>query len=82
MLFRSLILENRSWQLWDMPRLSMYIQRQEEWSLSHKQACRDLGVDPVQLRRWKKDVDKIRSLYKGSRKGKVSYSAQFPEMEA
>jgi transposase-like protein len=50
--------------------------------ISHKQACRDLGVDPVQLRRWKKDVDKIRSLYKGSRKGKVSHSAQFPEMEA
>ena len=49
--------------------------------ISHKQACRDLGVDPVQLHRWKKDVDKIRSLYKGSRKGKVSHPAQFPEME-
>ena len=27
------------------------------------------------------DVDKIRSLHKGSRKGIVSYAAQFPEME-
>jgi hypothetical protein len=49
--------------------------------ISHKQACRDLGVDPVQLRRWKKDVDKIRSLHKGSRKGKLSHPAQFPVLE-
>jgi hypothetical protein len=49
--------------------------------ISHKQACRDLGIDPVQLRRWKKDIDKIRSLHKGSRKGIVSHSAQFLEME-
>jgi hypothetical protein len=39
--------------------------------ISHKQACRDLGVDPVQLQRWKKDIDKISSLHKGSRKGKL-----------
>ena len=56
-------------------------QKGEMVPISHKQACRDLGVDPVQLRRWKKDIDKIRSLHKGSRKGKVSHSAQFPEME-
>ena len=49
--------------------------------ISHKQACRDLGIDPVQLRRWKKDINKIRSQYKGSRTGKVSHPAQFPEME-
>jgi hypothetical protein len=49
--------------------------------ISHKQACRDLGLDPVQLRRWKKDVDKIRSLHKGSRKGKVSHPAQYPVLE-
>jgi hypothetical protein len=42
---------------------------------SHKQACRDLGLDPVQLRRWKKDIDKIHSLRKGSRKGKLSHPA-------
>ena len=49
--------------------------------ISHKQASRDLGIQPIQLRKWKKDVDKIRSLHKGSRKGKVSHPAQFPEME-
>ena len=49
--------------------------------ISHKQACRDLGLDPVQLRRWIKDVDKIRSLQKGSRKGKLSHPAQFPVLE-
>ena len=30
--------------------------------ISHKQACRDLGLDPVQLYRWKKDINKIHSL--------------------
>jgi hypothetical protein len=49
--------------------------------ISHKQASRVLGVQLVQLRKWKKDVDKIRSLHKGSRKGKVSHPAQFPKME-
>jgi hypothetical protein len=49
--------------------------------ISHKQASRDLGIQPIQLRKWKKDVDKIRSLHKGSRKGKLSHPAQFPEME-
>jgi transposase-like protein len=49
--------------------------------ISHKHASRDLGIQPIQLRKWKKDVDKIRSLHKGSRKGKVSHPAQFPEME-
>jgi hypothetical protein len=49
--------------------------------ISHKQASRDLGIQPIQLRKWKKDVDKIRSLYKGSRKGKVSHPAHFPVLE-
>ena len=49
--------------------------------ISHKQACRDLGLDPVQLRRWKEDIDKIRSLHKGSRKGKLSHPAQYPVLE-
>jgi transposase-like protein len=49
--------------------------------ISHKQACRDLGIDPAQLQRWKKDVDKIRSLHKGSRKGKLSHPAQYPVLE-
>jgi hypothetical protein len=49
--------------------------------ISHKQACRDLGIKPCQLRQWQKNIDKIRSLHKGSRKGKVSHPAQFPEME-
>jgi hypothetical protein len=56
-------------------------QKGEMVLISHKQACRDLGVQPIQLRKWKKNVDKIRSLHKGSRKGKVSHPAQFPEME-
>ena len=49
--------------------------------ISYKQACRDLGLDPVQLRRWKEDIDKIRSLHKGSRKGKLSHPAQYPVLE-
>ena len=49
--------------------------------ISHKQACRDLGLDPVQLRRWQKDVDKIRSLQRGSRKGNLSHPAQFSVLE-
>jgi transposase-like protein len=57
-------------------------QKGEMVPISHKQACRDLGIDPVQLRRWKKDIDKIRSQYKGSRTGKVSHPAQYPEMES
>jgi transposase-like protein len=49
--------------------------------ISHKQACKDLGLDPVQLRRWKKDVDKIRSLTKGSRRGTLTHTAHFPVLE-
>ena len=56
-------------------------QKGEMVPISHKQACKDLGVDPVQLRRWKKDVDKIRSLHKGSRKGKLFHPAQYPVLE-
>ena len=56
-------------------------QKGEMVLISHKQACRDLGIKPCQLRQWQKDIDKIRSLYKGSRKGKVSHPAQFPELE-
>jgi hypothetical protein len=49
--------------------------------ISHKQASRDLGIQSVQLRRWKKDVDKIRSLQKRCRKGKLFHPAQFPVLE-
>jgi hypothetical protein len=49
--------------------------------ISHKQACRDLGIQLIQLRKWQKNVNKIRSLRKGSRKGKLSQPAQFPEIE-
>jgi transposase-like protein len=56
-------------------------QKGEMVLISHKQACRDLGIQPIQLRKWIKDIDKIRSLHKGSRKGKLSQPAQFPEME-
>jgi hypothetical protein len=50
-------------------------------SISHKQAYGDLGVQPCQLREWQKDIDKIRSLQKGTRKGKLSHPAQFPVLE-
>ena len=49
--------------------------------ISHKQASRDLGIQPVQLRKWIKDSDKIRSLHKGSRKGKLFHPAQYPVLE-
>ena len=39
-------------------------QKGEMVPILHKQACRDLGIDPVQLHRQKKDIDKIRSLHK------------------
>jgi hypothetical protein len=60
--------------VWDLKTEQMVL-------ISHKQACRDLGLDPVQVRRWQKDVDKIRSLQRGSRKGKLSHPAQFPVLE-
>jgi transposase-like protein len=50
--------------------------------ISHKQACRDLGLKPVQLRDWKKNIDKIRSLQsKGSRRGTLTHTAHFPVLE-
>ena len=49
--------------------------------ISYKQACRDLGIKPCQLRQWQKNIDKIRSLHKGSRKGKLSHPAQYPVLE-
>jgi hypothetical protein len=60
--------------VWDLKKEQMVL-------ISHKQACRDLGLDPVQLRRWKKDTDKIRSLQKGSSKGILTHLAQFPVLE-
>jgi transposase-like protein len=61
-------------RVWDSKKEQMVL-------ISHKQACRDLGLDPVQLRRWQKDVDKIRSLFKGSRRGKLTHAAHFPILE-
>jgi hypothetical protein len=49
--------------------------------ISHKQACRDLGLQPIILRRWKKDANKIRELRKGQRKGKLTHPCNFPVME-
>jgi hypothetical protein len=56
-------------------------QKGEMVLISHKQACKDLGIQPIQLRKWQKDIDKIRSLHKGSRKGKLSHPAQYPVLE-
>ncbi|KIM92526.1 hypothetical protein OIDMADRAFT_62504 [Oidiodendron maius Zn] len=50
-------------------------QKGEMVPISHKQARRGLGVDPVRLRDWKKNVDKIRSLSKGSRRGTLTHAA-------
>jgi hypothetical protein len=49
--------------------------------ISHRQACRDLGLDPVQLYRWKNNINKIHSLQKGTRKAILNHSAQFPVLE-
>lgn len=49
--------------------------------ISHKQACRDLNLEPIVLRRWKKDINKIHMLRKGQRKGKLSHPCAFPAME-
>ena len=49
--------------------------------ISYKQVYRDLGIQPIQLRKWQKDIDKMHSLYKGSRKGKLSHPAQYPVLE-
>jgi hypothetical protein len=56
-------------------------QKGEMVPISYRQASRDLGIQPTQLRKWKKDVDKIRSLHKECRKGELSHPAQFPELE-
>jgi transposase-like protein len=57
-------------------------QKGEIVPISHKQACRDLGLKPVQLRDWKKNIDKIRSVQsKGSRRGTLTHTAQFPVLE-
>ena len=56
-------------------------QKGEMVPISYRQASRDLGIQPTQLRKWKKDVDKIRSLHKGCRKGELSHPAQFPKLE-
>jgi transposase-like protein len=57
-------------------------QKGEMVPISHKQACRDLGLKPVQLRDWKKNIDKIRSLQsKGSRRSTLTHTAQFPVLE-
>jgi hypothetical protein len=61
-------------QVWDSKKEQIVL-------ISHKQACRDLGLDAAQLRRWQKDVDKIRSLFKGSRRGKLTHAAHFPVLE-
>jgi transposase-like protein len=57
------------------------IKEQQMVLISCKQACRDLGITPVQLRKWKKDVDKIRGLEKGQRKGKLTHPCKFPALE-
>jgi transposase-like protein len=61
-------------RVWDLKEEQMVL-------ISHKQASKDLGIQPCQLRKWQKDVNKIRSLQKGSRKGKLSHPAQFPVLE-
>ena len=56
-------------------------EKQQMVPISHKQACRDLGIQPIQLRKWKKDVDKIQALRKGQRKGKLTQPCKIPELE-
>jgi transposase-like protein len=56
-------------------------QKGEMVLISHRQACKDLGLKPVQLRDWKKNVDKIRSLTKGSRRGTLTHIAHFLVLE-
>jgi hypothetical protein len=46
-----------------------------------KQACRDLGVDTAVLRRWMKNIDKIRTLRKKQRKGTLTHPCKFPALE-
>lgn len=56
-------------------------QKGEMVPISHKQACRDLGLKPVQLRDWKKNINKILSTTKGSRRGTLTHTAHFPVLE-
>jgi hypothetical protein len=49
--------------------------------ISHRQAPKDLGIQPIQLRKWKKDIDEILSATKGSRRGTLNYTAHFPVPE-
>ena len=61
-------------RVWDEKEQQMVI-------ISHKQACIDLGLQPIILRRWKKDANKIRELRKGQRKGKLTHPCNFPVIE-
>jgi hypothetical protein len=56
-------------------------QKGEIVPISHKQACRDLGLKPVQLRDRKKNVDKILSTTKGSTRGTLTHTVHFPVLE-
>ena len=49
--------------------------------ISHKQPCRHLVLQPIILRRWKKDPDKICTLHKGQRKAKLTHPYNIPAME-
>jgi transposase-like protein len=61
-------------RVWDEKKQQMVV-------ISHKQACRDLGLEPIILRRWKKNANNIRMLRKGQRKGKLTHPCNFPAME-
>jgi hypothetical protein len=50
-------------------------------SISNKAAAAALGIEPVQLRIWKRTIDQIRDQPKGFRGNKKSHPCAFPEME-
>jgi hypothetical protein len=49
--------------------------------ISNRAAAAALGIEPVQLRIWKRTIDQIRDQPKGSRRNKKSHPCAFPEME-
>jgi hypothetical protein len=50
-------------------------------SISNRAAAAALGIEPVQLRIWKRTIDQIRDQPKGSWRNKQSHPCAFPEME-
>jgi hypothetical protein len=76
------ILESKRLPLSCTPQQSVCLEREDgDEGISNRAAAAALGIEPVQLRIWKRTIDQIRDQPKGSRRNKKSHPCAFPEME-